>query len=1475
MRGSNPRHRRSAQQELRHGLAFHCQHPTMPENMREKPSGPESGRTAFGLQSLLLAAVVLLILTLTLQGCFWLFNRDPVAVIEADPAYGTAPLTVHFDGTASHDQDGDELEYTWSFEGGSETRGAHATRVYADPGDYVVQLRVEDARGGLCLAEQVIHVAVSPTAVQEEHEFAASSGVLVKHAGGVTVKLPPTTDSGLATMEVVVDQTSVGDQSEHAGVCVLSTFSITYSMTHDPAVPASAPLDAGLEVYPVVEATVEIPQVQNSGPVAICRVQDGEWCLAMSEGAEDPYQALGGVVSPDGQFITINLPLEHAVSTPAVVEHGSGLLSLVMVILDEAFPPYPPDWGVKAPPPDVAVGSTVDFEVESPRHIGFGGVIYSVELAGCTRLGANAPPYCIKPDIREEWDLLLTSNCLTITASAIAALPENMLRLGLMLVGCVLPYPLDELYDYGLLIGQEIENTLAQIEEKDGWGLVRACWPFTKALLRVAARRLGIDLIKNALPFLSLAGFAANVATYVTTVTHGPEYTYEYCAQEPPPAPTPTSPGSKTEPGPEIDSLSPTLTWTGSKDTDYYNVLIYEHPFVFSNIVLNAEGIAETSYQVPAGVLSSGVRYRWDMQAVNEAGASPVSTTLFFRTSYSPLQPPGTPTPTFPGSQTQYGPETATLTPTLKWNVVSGADHYALAISKYPFGSSNIVVNPQSIAGASYTVPSGILEYDERYRWNMQAINEAGSSPISITLYFQTPDTPKSLNYVSVSGPSQVAEDSSAQYTCAAYFTDGSNSDVTTQASWSENSSYATISADGLLDAGTLSSDRSCTVTASYTHSGITRSGSRLVTLKDAAVTKTLERISISGPDEVYENSSTYYACTAYFTDESSAVVTSQATWSVTTSYATITSGGRLDVGNLTANRSCAVQASYTYNGITKTYSKGIALNDVPPVKVLDRVSVSGPSQVNESSSAYYTSIAYFSDGSSADVSTQATWSENSAYTSISSGGQLAVGSLSSDQSCTVAASYTYNGVTKSDSLAVVLKNVKFLDHVTVSGPSQVDELNSQYYTCTAYFTDGTSSNVSSQSSWTENSPYATITSAGRLDVGSLSSDQSCTITASYTSNAVTKSGSKVVTLHNQDPFVPPTVETLAAQDVRSNSAVLRARITDDGGSGITTRRFEWGTTQACSDASSDNVSVTAQGYEFSLQVTNLQPGQTYYFRARAQNIAGWGSGSVFSFTTVSDPTILPPTVSNWGVQDVGPESAVIAGYIDDYGGSAILERRFEWGRTDSCSDGSTSNVAVAGDSFTYTLTGLEPYTYYYYRASARNTAGWGTAAGVQELRTDRPPVTAEVEVTVTDAAPDFSKGSYSGHPEYWSTDTHEGRTFITAYTQGNSADCWAEFQPSLPSAGTYSVIALFYGCPTNSLSVQYTIHHSGVQTDVPVNQCFPELAGEYYNWREVVVGMWEFDGSGSERVVVTDATGDSYDGTTTINLAGVRFERH
>jgi PKD repeat protein/glucose/arabinose dehydrogenase len=73
-------------------------------------------------------------------------NEAPVAIIQATPVTGTAPLGVAFTGSVSTDDAGVVL-YSWDFGDGTGSSEADPSYVYENAGSYQVTLTVEDAEG--------------------------------------------------------------------------------------------------------------------------------------------------------------------------------------------------------------------------------------------------------------------------------------------------------------------------------------------------------------------------------------------------------------------------------------------------------------------------------------------------------------------------------------------------------------------------------------------------------------------------------------------------------------------------------------------------------------------------------------------------------------------------------------------------------------------------------------------------------------------------------------------------------------------------------------------------------------------------------------------------------------------------------------------------------------------------------------------------------------------------------------------------------------------------------------------------------------------------------------------------------------------------------------------------------------------------------------------------------------------------------
>jgi chitodextrinase len=91
---------------------------------------------------------LLLVVLLLVPGCSWLTgNQPPVALMEASPLRGEAPLRVEFDGSRSYDPNGLLVRYEWDFGDGTRAQGPRVSHVYERNGIYVATLLVSDSFG--------------------------------------------------------------------------------------------------------------------------------------------------------------------------------------------------------------------------------------------------------------------------------------------------------------------------------------------------------------------------------------------------------------------------------------------------------------------------------------------------------------------------------------------------------------------------------------------------------------------------------------------------------------------------------------------------------------------------------------------------------------------------------------------------------------------------------------------------------------------------------------------------------------------------------------------------------------------------------------------------------------------------------------------------------------------------------------------------------------------------------------------------------------------------------------------------------------------------------------------------------------------------------------------------------------------------------------------------------------------------------
>jgi hypothetical protein len=118
---------------------------------------------------------------------------------------------------------------------------------------------------------------------------------------------------------------------------------------------------------------------------------------------------------------------------------------------------------------------------------------------------------------------------------------------------------------------------------------------------------------------------------------------------------------------------------------------------------------------------------------------------------------PAAPTLISPGSPTSPGTALSSLSPTLSWNSVSGANGYGIYVYDVTLGT--LVYNNSSV-GNVISVAVGPLTAGHAFRWNAQATDSAGFSPYSSLLYFQTQTASPSISSLS---PATITGANSAQ----------------------------------------------------------------------------------------------------------------------------------------------------------------------------------------------------------------------------------------------------------------------------------------------------------------------------------------------------------------------------------------------------------------------------------------------------------------------------------------------------------------------------------------------------------------------------------------------------------------------------------------------------------------------------------------------------------------------------------------
>jgi uncharacterized protein (TIGR02145 family) len=180
----------------------------------------------------------------------------------------------------------------------------------------------------------------------------------------------------------------------------------------------------------------------------------------------------------------------------------------------------------------------------------------------------------------------------------------------------------------------------------------------------------------------------------------------------------------------------------------------------------------------------------------------------------------------------------------------------------------------------------------------------------------------------------------------------------------------------------------------------------------------------------------------------------------------------------------------------------------------------------------------------------------------------------------------------------------------------------------------------------------------------------------------------------------PPVVNTDSVFDITTYSATGTGEIIVNGGAPVISRGFCW--SNSPSPDLTDNFTSQAGGLgTFKLKITGLNKNTTYYLRAFATNGFGTNYGKNLVFKT---PAISPPSVSTDQAYSITQTSAVLGGFVQDDGGSAVIIKGLCWDTL--ASPDYTDNVILKGagmGGFSETVSGLKINHEYHVRAFAVN----------------------------------------------------------------------------------------------------------------------------------------------------------------------------
>ncbi|TAJ52502.1 MAG: hypothetical protein EPN60_04945 [Nevskiaceae bacterium] len=361
-----------------------------------------------------------------------------------------------------------------------------------------------------------------------------------------------------------------------------------------------------------------------------------------------------------------------------------------------------------------------------------------------------------------------------------------------------------------------------------------------------------------------------------------------------------------------------------------------------------------------------------------------------------------------------------------------------------------------------------------------------------------------------------VPKGTTQQYTATGTFSDGTTQDVTASVTWASSAAnIATISnASGSSGLATASAEGNTTISA--TSGEVSANAAMQVTtavLSSIQVTPTAPTVPAGKTQQ--------FSATGIYSDNSTKDLTTSVTWSTSNSAIMDVSNGSGQQGLAAANQPGTATISAALQG--KSGSTVATVTDAVLTSI--QVTPSGKT-LARGFSLQFTATGIYSDNSSSDVTSSVTWSSSNtpAVTIANADGSrgLATADKTNTGSATIKA--TSGSISGSTTLTVTNATLSSVA-VTPTNPSIPVGTAGQQMTATGTFSDSSTQDLTTQSSWTSSdTSKATISnSAGSQGFVAPVAQGSSTITATISNSTTSgKAGTTTATI------VEPTLTSIA-----------------------------------------------------------------------------------------------------------------------------------------------------------------------------------------------------------------------------------------------------------------------------------------------------------------------------------------------------------